>query len=165
MIDTARLAPDGESVAGELDSACLEMQGEKWVRPLGCLGYSLEVQLFGTELFARGRLWQEFNAVCSRCGGDFTFSVAVDDFAYSVEVLKDSPIVDLTDEFRQCILLALPTYPVCREDCRGVCPQCGGNLNEGDCPCKDVQGDLRWNALDALGAGMKPGTEEQEREE
>ena len=96
------------------------------------------------------RLEQDFEAVCSRCGGDFDFTVKVPDFTVSVEVDDKTEYVDLTDEARQSIILALPTYPVCRPDCLGVCTSCGKNLNEGPCKCKREETDDRWGALEGL---------------
>ena len=125
------------------------------LRPFGGIRYSLFVQPFGTELLVRGTLAQDFDAVCSRCGGDFDFTVTVDDFATSVEIGEKTEFVDLTDELRQSIILALPSYPVCRQDCRGVCPTCGKNLNEGPCACDHTERDSRWGALDALELGTK----------
>ena len=82
-------------------------------------------------------------------------SMTVPDFLASFETDEKTEIVDLTDELRQSIILALPTYPVCRADCRGVCPTCGKNLNEGPCACVHEERDGRWGALDVL----LPGTE------
>lgn len=154
IIDVARLDRDGEDCAGTLDDAVLELDGEL-LRPFGGIRYSLFVQPFGTELLVRGTLAQDFDAVCSRCGGDFDFTVTVDDFATSVEIGEKIEFVDLTDELRQSIILALPSYPVCRQDCRGVCPTCGKNLNEGPCACDHTERDSRWGALDALELGTK----------
>lgn len=44
-------------------------------------------------------------------------------------------------ELRESIMLELPTLPLCSEDCKGLCPQCGANLNEGPCTCdaKDLE--------------------------
>ena len=91
-----------------------------------------------------------YTTVCARCGGDFDFTLTVDDFTASVETDEKSEFVDLTDELRQSIILALPSYPVCRQDCRGVCVTCGKNLNEGPCTCSHSERDSRWGALDAL---------------
>ncbi len=55
----------------------------------------------------------------------------------------------LEDVLREQLLLALPMKTVCREDCRGLCPQCGKNLNQGACSCVRPA-DLRWQALEAL---------------
>lgn len=44
-------------------------------------------------------------------------------------------VIDLTDVVRQEVALAIPAFPLCREDCAGLCPQCGADRNEGPCPC------------------------------
>ena len=46
------------------------------------------------------------------------------------------------DELRECILLELPTLPVCSPDCKGLCPHCGANLNHEQCTCADTDVDL-----------------------
>jgi uncharacterized protein len=53
----------------------------------------------------------------------------------------------LEDVLREQVLLALPLKAVCREDCRGLCPKCGANLNEKQCFCEDHVEDPRWEAL------------------
>ena len=53
----------------------------------------------------------------------------------------------LEDAVREQVLLALPLKLICREDCKGLCPQCGTNLNEGACSCTSPNHDLRWSAL------------------
>lgn len=56
-------------------------------------------------------------------------------------------VLDLDEAARQYTLLALPIKALCREDCRGLCPQCGANLNEGSCPCPSVPSHPSWEAL------------------
>ena len=53
----------------------------------------------------------------------------------------------LEDAVREQVLLALPLKVICREDCKGLCPHCGKNLNAGLCSCADPQEDPRWAAL------------------
>ena len=53
----------------------------------------------------------------------------------------------LEDVLREQVLLALPLKVTCREDCRGLCPQCGQNLNEKQCSCAPALDDPRWTAL------------------
>jgi uncharacterized protein len=57
--------------------------------------------------------------------------------------------IDLSEAIRQNLLLALPMSPRCREDCAGLCPQCGKDLNEGPCSCEPLV-DERWSALQDL---------------
>ena len=148
-IDVARLDRDGEHFAGVLDDAVLELDDE-YVKPFAGIRYDLDVRLVGRELLVRGSLEQDFDLVCSRCGGDFDLTVKVPDFTASFETDEKTEFVDLTAELRESIILHLPNYPVCRVDCRGVCPQCGKNLNEGPCNCSDGRHDDRWDILDSL---------------
>ena len=53
----------------------------------------------------------------------------------------------LEDVLREQVLLALPLKVTCREDCKGLCPHCGTNLNEGQCSCTIAMEDPRWTAL------------------
>jgi uncharacterized protein len=57
--------------------------------------------------------------------------------------------IDLEPLARETIILALPLAPLCREDCAGLCPTCGADLNRGPCGCA-ADTDPRWAALDAL---------------
>src|SRR5215218_4717895 len=58
--------------------------------------------------------------------------------------------VDLEPLAREALVLDLPLAPLCREDCRGLCPTCGADLNLGDCDCPPADIDPRWAALDVL---------------
>lgn len=51
---------------------------------------------------------------------------------------------------REQIVLELPAKPLCRSDCAGLCPRCGGDRNLGECTCDDAPADPRWEALVAL---------------
>lgn len=55
--------------------------------------------------------------------------------------------LDLSEVVRQGILLASPLHPLCRPDCRGLCPRCGADLNDGPCDCPPESGDTRWAEL------------------
>jgi uncharacterized protein len=58
--------------------------------------------------------------------------------------------IDLTDLAREQILLNLPTHFFCREDCKGLCPDCGVNHNNESCGCEKTEIDPRWAALKNL---------------
>lgn len=62
-------------------------------------------------------------------------------------VLFDGNAIDLTDEVRQAVELAVPMRAQCREDCRGLCAGCGADLNLESCRCPDPPRDSRWTAL------------------
>jgi uncharacterized protein len=63
--------------------------------------------------------------------------------------INEHHILDLHEVVRQDVLVAAPVHLLCRDDCRGLCPQCGQNLNEGPCGCKPEM-DPRWSALASL---------------
>jgi uncharacterized protein len=58
--------------------------------------------------------------------------------------------LDLREGLRQYILMSEPAKPLCRQDCAGLCPNCGADLNKEPCRCQPT-GDDRWNVL----AGLK----------
>ena len=60
--------------------------------------------------------------------------------------------LDLRDALREELLLAVPQFVECRPDCRGLCPDCGANLNAGPCGCRPKR-DPRWEALSDLRSG------------
>lgn len=61
----------------------------------------------------------------------------------------------LEDVLREQVLLSLPGRTLCREDCKGLCPGCGRNLNTEACACGATPADPRWNALADLRNRMK----------
>ncbi len=134
-IDVTRLAPEGETIEGEV--ACVNLD-ESLVKSFGGLRYRLTAQVFGTELLVRGHLEQDFDLVCSRCGKDFDDTIEVDDYTFSCPIDEKDPEVDLTGDVRESIILNLSAYPVCSESCPGV-------ERKAETPV-----DERWGALDGL---------------
>lgn len=61
-----------------------------------------------------------------------------------------SGTLDLGEPVREETILAAPLYVECKPDCRGLCPRCGTNLNEGECDCAPMEQDPRWDALREL---------------
>ena len=69
---------------------------------------------------------------CARCLQPFEWPLQTE-MTMSYEV-SPTDVVDITDDVRQEILLAYPMIPVCRQECKGLCPACGHNLNQGILP-------------------------------
>lgn len=57
--------------------------------------------------------------------------------------------IDLHEIIRQEVVFNLPVRVVCSDDCKGLCPHCGANLNQGGCKC-ETEADPRWTALNKL---------------
>lgn len=64
-------------------------------------------------------------------------------------------VLELEEGLRQSVIMALPMKKLCREDCRGLCPRCGQNLNEGQCGCGEERVDPRMAVLRQLFDGGK----------
>lgn len=69
-------------------------------------------------------------------------------------------VLDLREAFRQYFLMTEPLKPLCREDCAGLCPRCGANLNEGRCGCEE-EADERWQGLRALKDAIEEGSQKR----
>jgi uncharacterized protein len=67
----------------------------------------------------------------------------------SYPLARDALVIDLRPAVREELLLAVPRWVVCREDCRGLCPRCGKDLNAGACGCP-APVDPRWGGLTAV---------------
>ena len=120
-------------------------------------------------ILAKGTLHTEIEATCSRCLSSFSCPLALnieEEYFPTVDVVSgarlavpDEPgcftidehhTLDLTEAICQYAILAIPMKPLCREDCAGLCPSCGHNLNHGPCDCPPQEMDPRWSELSKL---------------
>lgn len=126
----------------------------------GPVQVDLEAQPAVKDVIVHGRVKGEVAHECRRClepvpvAIDENVSMFFQDGvpeeqaeAEEVYALPERGDLDLTQAVREQVALAVPQYALCREDCRGLCPQCGRNLNEGDCDCAVEEVDDRWAAL------------------
>jgi len=107
-------------------------------------------------LLVRGSVAMEIACVCSRCAETFRLHVAESGIVTAYPLAGGTDFVDLTPELREGILIQLPNHPLCRTECRGLCPVCGADLNRGPCGCKPPS-DARWGTLDGLGDSRTSG--------
>ena len=140
VIDVARLNPEGETFEGESGEGLLDLGDDKFVKPEGGMRYDLFVSRTGREILVTGTVAQDLVCVCSRCGEKFETEVVGREFFRNYGV-ESGAFLDLTEEVREAIILSLPMFPVCHPECKGRCPSCGANLNEGDCGCSPCSGN------------------------
>ncbi|MFH1220172.1 MAG: DUF177 domain-containing protein [Candidatus Eisenbacteria bacterium] len=153
---------DLEEDSSELD---ITLEGGRLASPLTA---SLDITRNGDEIFLTGRASVKVVFECARCLEEYT--CVLQSPVELVVVLKDdageegacegqenlmqvpngSKYADLTDEIRSELLVRMPIKPLCRDTCKGLCPECGANLNPEKCSCKQVSADSRWNALNSL---------------
>jgi len=131
---------------------------------------SLQIDPDGTDVFVHGVVGATVPQTCSRCLEPFRLPVAerfdlrylpvseassdaereVDDEDLETSYYENDAI-DLNELLREQFYLVLPMKPLCKEDCRGLCAQCGTNLNTGTCDCAPVWEDPRLAPLRGLG--------------
>jgi uncharacterized protein len=70
--------------------------------------------------------------------------------------------VNLREVVLDSLFAALPLLPLCRPDCRGICPRCGTDRNIAPCDCQEIQVDPRWSVLDVLQTGPEGTWDEPE---
>ncbi len=86
-------------------------------------------------IIAETEVKADFGNLCARCLEPLYF-VEVRPYTFEFELTEDQEYVDLGEEIRQEMILGLPPKILCKEDCKGICPKCGVNLNIEPCKCK-----------------------------
>lgn len=122
------------------------------------------LQKTSRQLYMRVEIKTGGAFTCDRCLEEFQQDIsseygvmyvtdedAVEGDGEEVQVVSaDSTHVDLAEDVRQFVILGLPQKMLCREDCAGLCPTCGSNLNLGKCDCKNDETDSRWSELQKI---------------
>lgn len=96
-----------------------------------------------SEAAVTGEIEYSFKTFCDKCGEECSYTAkAVLRASFSGEEDEDSyPFggleIDLEKPVHDCVILDLPTKVLCKEDCAGLCPTCGANLNTQKCKCKE----------------------------
>lgn len=112
-------------------------------------------------LLVRGTVKSQLGLECVRCLDPFVLPVTLEleetfrlpeagprpDLVYAV---SDNDWLDLAPLLREQAWVVLPMKPLCHADCKGLCPQCGANLNVESCTCENVQVDPRLAVLKNL---------------
>lgn len=147
-INVKRIPVEGEEFRGSESSEFLDVNDAdvSFDRPVE---FELHAQLQGRALLVTGKLRTEAMLRCSRCLRMFRQALVAGDFVVHQE-LSGEDFVDLTPQMREDIILALPQRALCQSSCKGLCPVCGKDWNEGVCRCNPLREDLRWQALDQL---------------
>ena len=160
IINTSHILPDTPYLLDGTESAeILELppDADPPLAPAGDIPYHLSAVMAGADLIVTGRASVPLATVCARCLDDITVTIAVKDLCFHFEKVRDLE-VDLTEDVREELLLAVPSCFYCSPDCKGICPMCGANLNHETCSCGDAPAEPEfgsdapspWDQLDAL---------------
>ena len=160
IINTSHILPDTPYLLDGTESAdILELppDADPPLAPAGDITYHLSAVMAGADLIVTGKASVPLATVCARCLDDIRVTIAVKDLCFHFEKVRDLE-VDLTDDVREELLLAVPSCFYCSPDCKGICPMCGTNLNHASCSCDrdraepepDPAAPSPWDQLDAL---------------
>ncbi len=153
----------GKHISLEIDVPCPEDMGVDCTAPVKG---KIDFTNTGTLLLIEGNISTEIKFECGRCLTDFTMPVTssieeefrLETIGDSVQVLPideedietglvNNNILDVQELVRQNLLVALPIGPLCKPECKGLCPTCGENLNVRKCSCPPVEPESPFKAL------------------
>ena len=150
-LDLGALRAGSTRAEVESEPRDLDLPDSEWTGPVrGTLG----IERAGERVTVRGTVRGTAKLECVRCVGTFEMPVEapLDVFAERIGSARrkadeveldrddymrfhDGRTLDLRDDVREALMLEIPITPRCREDCRGLCPKCGADLNQGPCGC------------------------------
>ena len=101
----------------------------------------------------------DLEMICSRCLDTFIYPIDIDieerfttnsksEDDEAVVVIDD--VLDITEIVETTIISTLPIKRICKEDCKGLCQECGCNLNSNTCSCNKEDVDIRFESLRGL---------------
>lgn len=160
MLNVAELLAQPASRERVSLKAVIERHGTADAYVEGQTQFDITIEAIDSQsVQVKGTVTAPSTLVCRRClaTANEPLTVEVDEiFRPSSDVWEegyeviDSTHIDLELLVRDAMTLALPTFPVCSPDCKGLCANCGADLNVDECTCDSRPVDIRWAALDEL---------------
>ena len=168
LLDLSRFRGTEDRVERHEDPARVLAPGDDF-RIVAPVDFAADVRKDQEKVRLVGRLRTVLEVDCSRCLEPYQIPVdapidlmflpgssntglaekKIEDEDIGVSYYHDD-VIDLIEVMREQILLALPMKPLCREDCKGLCPVCGVNRNRETCECQPIWVDPRLEPLRAL---------------
>jgi len=163
IIDIDRLPREGLKISKNFEFLHDDIVEEDAVL-LHPLHADLSVRKMGEAVYVKGKIKTLLSFVCSRCLIPFEFPVdspfdliyLPEEFAVAKEGLDGDDLnisfyfsrkIDLREVVLEQLNLTFPVKPLCSEECQGICPVCGKNINSGDCSCVSRDSDSRLEKL------------------
>jgi DUF177 domain-containing protein len=135
------------------------------VRPAQALHVRLVARMAQSDLVVRGAFSGVARCECRRCLRELTRPIEGDvtlvyraglspvdaEDAEAYRLPERTREVDLVPALREHVILAAPRFVLCQDDCRGLCPRCGADMNDDPCDCEGKEEDPRWAGLRSRG--------------
>lgn len=167
LIEVETLTAAGKHFTAHYEPTELPLEDES-VRLLEAVEAKGKASRRGERVRLEGEVRTRIEKACDRCLRPVGENVAATfeiQFVPPAEAASATPVleaedldveplsgdtIDFDEIVREQILLAVDMRSLCRTDCKGLCPNCGADLNEGDCGCQKIDVDPRWAALKTL---------------
>lgn len=174
-LSLTQIGEDGCQIERDLEtdwlSEVLSGKSNSDFRAVGGHRVRVSAQRTGLDVFLSAECTLSLQTDCAACLKNFDLEVPVafsqtlkprprsddalpDELELSKEDLEEcyyeGDVIDLTEILREQIILALPMYPRCSPDCKGLCPVCGLDLNQETCDCQRDEVDPRLAVLKTL---------------
>ena len=150
-----------------------EIKSQSGVEFVGAIRFELKAYRVGELIVVDGRFKTPVRFTCVRCLSEFETDLTADfKLTYTrktessdrkpdaaemalnsdeIGLLSFSGLhIDLRPALQEELIMALPMRPLCQPSCKGLCPRCGANLNQGDCECRKQKGHPKFAVLKNL---------------
>ncbi len=132
-IDINKIPLEGAVLEEEVSASALDLETDIVKFP-GPLKIRAEVSRITNAVTVDLSLAGFMHLNCSRCLSEFDCGLKKK-IRLNYQVDKSTTIIDLDQDIKEEIILDYPIKPLCNTGCKGLCPKCGKNLNEGGCHC------------------------------
>ena len=118
--------------------------------PASPVSYELKISAAAGSFLVTGSVRGKVSTRCGRCLAPLTLEIRNDrvELYYAKSDIAAEE-VDISADVRDELLIELPMNPLCNEECKGLCPICGTDLNKKKCRCKRPENPV-WSALDGI---------------
>ena len=131
------IPPQGLELQERLEPQKLGLTDEEF-QNLAAVTIAAKLEKVGTTVLAKVHVESSTPLECGRCLEPITKKIVKNcDFDYEID--KRTEFIDLGEDIRQELVLAVNPIALCKEDCKGLCPGCGVNLNREKCECQRVK--------------------------
>ncbi len=129
------IRPEGVLIHDQMDKEVMDFTKEELFRFIQPLAVDAKVEKFDDIVLAQTKVKTRYTSFCSRCLIEVEKDW-VQNFTLDFPLAEHLEYIELGEDIRQEVFLGLPTRVLCREDCKGICMDCGVDLNFEECKCK-----------------------------
>lgn len=124
---------DGLHLEESIEAKILDVETDE-VKFNGPIKLKADISKITNAVTADIRIDASMRLCCSRCLEEIEFNF-IKNLKFNYQADRTVPAIDLNPDIREEIILDYPINSLCKPECRGICPKCGNNLNQGGCSC------------------------------